>query len=598
MSEDNSPHLDLKPPEMPPAINMQNSEFQNLTSAEKLNDSEYRSFIYRAFPNERICACSIDPHGNESASVRKCPGSCKNTCCNRTHPTVTINKNNCGNPEGKNSDSARSQFDNEVRLRGGGCEDLYRKWEDLDTGRIPRVQHPPNCPPINNNSSPNYYYTTRTASFPTEPLGNPLNSSLKCKTDPKNCGDGPCIGADCFLRTLRETQEFVDSLGRVPGLAGLGLEDPSESPYFRKNESPSEDIEPAPVKESKKCRRNSRRRSHQRTQNSDDPVLIRTKPFTLPSSGKKESFRGSPLPSVDPDSLRKPEEVRADGIGPCGDFGCRSRRKARPPATSSHELVKVTDRERRNSKRSFQRRRLNRRRNRGVVPVHGGEELRSSRRRIKYVYLAGDGYPGVTFGHKNCNDPRKRVPANMGWLWNECQALGRLKPRVGWRPGAISRTMKEIIKETRAGALEDTRSRSAHSRTKLKTRSQTSVKKTQSKRLDDVEEEEPPPTLHILRRDGTYYVTMYPIKQEGIEVPRLEVPMKPLQFKMVKDKDETDTESSTASDIEIEFSPPAAVNRYKKKPDVVHVDVQVKQQEILDAFKPVGEKKKGRKGKK
>ncbi|XP_015117656.1 uncharacterized protein LOC107041569 [Diachasma alloeum] len=600
MSEDKSKNFNLKPPEVPPVISMQSPEFQNLTSAEKLNDSEYRSLIYRAFPNEPICACSKDPRAHVKTFDRKCPGSCTNNCCNRTHPTVTITKNNAdpfGNPRSGNHNTAHCPLNNGVRMRGGGCEDLYRKWEELDASRIPRAQHPANCPRTNNYGSPNYYYTTRTDRSLSEPARNPLNSS-KCKTNPKSCGDSPCIGADCFLRTLRETQEFVDSLGRVPGLVGLGLEDPSESPYFRTKEFPSEDVETAPVKDQKKNRRSSKGRAHQKTQKTNDPVLIKTKPFTLPSSGKKESFQGSVLPSLDPYNLEKAEEALAEGTGPCGKSGCRSRRKIKPLTSSSHEIVKSKDKERRSSKRSFQRKRLNRRRNRGVVPVHGGEELRSARRRVKYVYLAGDTYPGVTFGHKNCNDPRKRVPANMGWLWNECQALGRLKPRVGWRPGAISRTMREIIRETRAGALEDTRSRSAHSRSRLKNRSQTSMKKTQSKRLDEEEEEEPPPTLHILRRDGTYYVTMYPIKQESMEVPQLEVPMKPLQFKIVKNKDDSESESSTASDIEIEFSPPAAVNRYKKKADVVHVDVQVKQQEILDTFKPAGEKKKERKGKK
>lgn len=75
-------------------------------------------------------------------------------------------------------------------------------------------------------------------------------------------------------------------------------------------------------------------------------------------------------------------------------------------------------------------------------------------------------------------------------------------------------------------------------------------------------------------------------------VPKLEEPTKPLQFKIVKNRDDaSDVSNSTASDMEIEFSPPAAVNRYRKKPDVIHVETQVKQQEILDAYKPPGSKK-------
>lgn len=73
--------------------------------------------------------------------------------------------------------------------------------------------------------------------------------------------------------------------------------------------------------------------------------------------------------------------------------------------------------------------------------------------------------------------------------------------------------------------------------------------------------------------------------------------MKPLQFKIVKNKDDASiTSSSTASDMEIEFSPPAAVTRYRKKPDVVHVDTQVRQQEIIDAYKAEEFKRKARRG--
>lgn len=119
----------------------------------------------------------------------------------------------------------------------------------------------------------------------------------------------------------------------------------------------------------------------------------------------------------------------------------------------------------------------------------------------------------------------------------------------------------------------------------------------QTKMEGEEEGPEAPPTLHIHRKDGTYYVTMYPIKQETSTEPTLSTPMKPLQFKIVKNKDDdTDATSSTASDMEIEFSPPAAVTRYRKKPDVVHVDTQVRQQEIIDAFKAEEFKKKSRRG--
>ncbi|XP_011310071.1 uncharacterized protein [Fopius arisanus] len=595
MSEDSPRYFDLKPPEVPLSINMQSPDFEKLTSAEKLNDSSYRSLIYRTFPNEPICTCSKDPRFRGRTSGRDCPGNCKNNCCRRNQSTAEVKNNgdSCGSRRGGDDNRTHCPLQ-KVRLRGGGCEDLYRKWEDLDNSRIPRFDNPLNCSP--SNYIPNYYYTS-TENFSSK-IRNPLDAT-RCRANPRGCGEGPCIGADCFLRTLRETQEFVDSLGKTPGLAGLGLEDPSESPYFRMKELALEEVESVPIEGPKMNKKCARGHGHQRNQRGDDSMVIKTKPFTLASAAKRDPFSGLPPLSSNPLSynLEKSEEPPEDGMGPCGESCCRSRRKRKPVTPSSHEIVKSKEKERRGSRRSFQQKRLKGRKNRGVIPVNTGVELRDSRRRIKYVYLAGDSYPGLTIGHKHCSIPRKRVPAKMGWLWNEHPTSGRLKPRVGWRPGALSRTLKEIIKEIRAGALEDSRSRSAHSRSRLKNRSQTSMRKTTSKRLDE-EEEEPPPTLHILRRDGTYYVTMYPIKQETMEVPQLEEPMKPLQFKIVKDRDDSDSGSSTASDIEIEFSPPAAVNRYRRQPDVVHVDIQVKQQEIIDAFKDEGEKKKEKKGKK
>lgn len=123
------------------------------------------------------------------------------------------------------------------------------------------------------------------------------------------------------------------------------------------------------------------------------------------------------------------------------------------------------------------------------------------------------------------------------------------------------------------------------------------MSRTQATMGDEQEETDNPPTLHIHRKDGTYYVTMYPIGQETVTESRLSEPIKPLQFKIVKNKDDASVaSSSSASDMEIEFSPPAAVTRNRKKPDVVHVDTQVRQQEILDAVKAEIAKGRDRRG--
>lgn len=325
-------------------------------------------------------------------------------------------------------------------------------------------------------------------------------------------------------------------------------------------------------------------------------------------------------------------------IGPCGEPGCRAKRRTNEPAEAApakdatseapakkHAGAAIANGARNSggkhpagtkTKRSF---------NRSSLQTSGGDGIgrkrssgRSVRKVTRFVYSAGDDYSGFTCGHKNCIEERHRVPANMGWLWNLNETIGRLKPRPGWRPGAIARHVSEILREAKRldGRKPRTRSRSSSSRSRSRSapsrgkrakvhKDGRSVKKSARWRGDDEKEEsEPPPTLHINRKDGTYYVTMYPIKQDKMDVPKLEEPMKPLQFKIAKRNrdDASVASSSTASDMEIEFSPPAAVNRYHRKPDVVHVETQVKLQEITDAFKSDRDKKvdkkKGKKAKK
>ena len=218
--------------------------------------------------------------------------------------------------------------------------------------------------------------------------------------------------------------------------------------------------------------------------------------------------------------------------------------------------------------------------------------VKVSKNILKSIYSLGKRNAGLVFGHKNCLDLRMRVPKNMGWLWNTKQVLGMTPPKIGWKPGAISKYVYELLQEAKAssGASLDSRPSTPIKGKKGKA---TRVRSFQSfGRLQRIKNEEKnqevelPPTLHIHRKDGTYYITMYPIKQESAENPELQEQVKPLQFKVTKNKDDASVcSSSTASDMEIEFSPPAAINRYRKKAEVKTIDIQVKQQDILDAFK-------------
>lgn len=552
------------------------------------------------------------------------------------------------------------------------------------------------------------------------------------------CMKSPCMGIDCLIRAFKDAQDFVDSIGKVPGLPGLGLMDPSESPYFGRDID--KDYMPVQERPAPKKKGAQAIPTTPTTPTCTAPCSIPTKPPEDIRAHLTSYTHTAPRPVTVPPRLgivreaipvlpeggltvaptlkhrkkedkkeeksEKQKEIEATSsavieaeVGPCGEPRCKSRRK-KPSDNSSvilsstHISAKVrTDKKRSPVSKSkhkskkevkYSTKRLGKskydnmtdvqkdmsliasrqqvggakmmgRDKRGKMLGPGGDRtvaphppIPISRRVTRYVYFVGDFYPGINFGHRDCIDIPMRVPANMGWLWNTMATAGKLKPRIGWRPGAIGRYLYEMLQDAKELTMEELeyekgkpeieekerkpkgkidrgridrgkidrgkidrkgvkimeRARSLPSRQKSpmrrprtgRTISYQSMQK-QTKMEGEEEGPEAPPTLHIHRKDGTYYVTMYPIKQETSTEPTLSTPMKPLQFKIVKNKDDdTDATSSTASDMEIEFSPPAAVTRYRKKPDVVHVDTQVRQQEIIDAFKAEEFKKKSRRG--
>lgn len=203
---------------------------------------------------------------------------------------------------------------------------------------------------------------------------------------------------------------------------------------------------------------------------------------------------------------------------------------------------------------------------------------------IKFDYDYGDDYPASVYGHKNCGGVRPLVPSNMGWMWNQPDCAG-LKPPLGWKPGAISMGIREILKEAREGLLETaTRPRSAPGKSKKSTAKNVQQMGFNQASKDESEDEKNfkfPPTLHVHRKEGDYYVTLYPVQPIDSKTPKLDVPANPYHMKVVRSKTSMDS-SSERSDMEIEFSPPAAINRRKKQPDVVHTGTVVTQDEIIN----------------
>jgi hypothetical protein len=411
----------------------------------------------------------------------------------------------------------------------------------------------------------------------------------------------PCLGTDCLIKAFKDTQDFVNSIGQVPGLAGLGI---IESPYFGKTQESKENKkEGRPMFINKQAETsnylcNASNSENAKKTNMQSPALISAAPK------KTGVVQEATIPFTDitqicksrkkDDKIEKQKELennsqhaQINNESPCGEPRCKSRPK---------KIVDVENVEEKSNNAGDKVSPKNDQKNSKTKPYSGpgGDVTKNSKsnpgKGNQFVYSFGNSYPTSVYGHKNCNHLRRRVPANQGWMWNEIDTVANRKLRVGWKPGAISITLRDMMNAAKAGFLnESNRPKSAPSRSKKNQKMMpfNAMKKPPTCNEEQTEEEAHfPPTLHIHRRDGDYYITMYPIRQETSDVLRVDEPLNPLQFKIVKSKDSL-ASSSTASDMEIEFSPPAAVNRVKKKPNVVHIETNVNQQEILEEMKKI-----------
>ncbi|XP_020288798.1 uncharacterized protein LOC109857155 [Pseudomyrmex gracilis] len=644
-----------------PCVSMNQPGFEKLTSAEKLNDREYRTLIYETYPDEPTCSCLPT---DRSTHPMMCRSGCARSCCMALR-NPDILKNTSDNVTSSVTNTYR--VDN-LHLKSGVEQDMNPRaptqTEDVEDGEENSNSKVLRSEETNNKSRDRMKGGGDLAGASCDATTTVLfqrdrkNDSSACKSRPRfaagikapscicprkdrsfwrtgtyKCTKKPCVGADCMIRAFKEAQEFVDSLGKITCMTDLGLMDPSDSPFFGRDVDRDYAVHemPSVTKTEAFVPTTSALPIVQCPAPCNTQIgkpIGAVTPFVPSVSAaipKRPGVVGEAIPTLPdvttlmPVKSRKKEEKReekpekpketdvtpdgaaVDEGGPCGEPKCKSRKRkpeidrtiekpqeiveeppkdvVLPPKLPKSKIIKRVDRGRRPKRR----------------PGPNGDQddhrfpIKISKRVMRYVYTIGDVYPGIVYGHKNCISPRMRVPSNMGWLWNTGASLGKLKPRIGWKPGAIGRYLNELLKEAKRGTslMEDTRSRSVPSRTTQRRKVYKPISYTSREATKEGEEKtEFPPTLHIHRKDGTYYVTMYPIRQETSDEPQLEEPVKPLQFKIMRNKDDASTtSSSTASDMEIEFSPPAAVYRYRKKPDVIHVDTQVRQQEILDTFK-------------
>lgn len=128
--------------------------------------------------------------------------------------------------------------------------------------------------------------------------------------------------------------------------------------------------------------------------------------------------------------------------------------------------------------------------------------------------------------HATCGNVLHKVPAHMGWLWTQCP----LAARPGWRPGAIRRSIRELmsyfLRDYPVDTIPISKYMSYHK---------------QKPPISHEGEERPEelvqvPTLHIEKRNNEYVITLRPLKDaEGLKrAANPYVKMKPIQFRIVK----------------------------------------------------------------
>ncbi|XP_030763371.1 uncharacterized protein LOC115887951 isoform X1 [Sitophilus oryzae] len=239
--------------------------------------------------------------------------------------------------------------------------------------------------------------------------------------------------------------------------------------------------------------------------------------------------------------------------------------------------------------------------NKALVPSGGKkkkQEVPKRNKKGKFVYSMGDNYPGTKMGHRECVVPMFNVPPHMGWLWNIFTPIMSLKPRRGWRPGALTKLIAQRIR--------------AHRQAKGLGIMHVPNFKKDGTQFDDGADPKvvPKPTLQIQKKEGSYWVTMHPLKDPNTLVENEDPYMDctPMTFKITKNKKpeedycacdgEASMEESSSSDseLDIEFTPPAGIihpERFKKRPNVVCCQSQYDPQDCAEEKK----EKKDKKGK-
>ncbi|XP_016951444.1 uncharacterized protein LOC108025454 [Drosophila biarmipes] len=127
---------------------------------------------------------------------------------------------------------------------------------------------------------------------------------------------------------------------------------------------------------------------------------------------------------------------------------------------------------------------------------------------------------------KDCPEAEKKVPGHMGWLWTSHP----LASKPGWRPGAIRRSirglMRYFLKDFPVDSVPVSKYMSYY-------RHKKSPKSPAGEKAEDLVQV---PTLHIEKKNDVYTITLRPLKDAKTLARSANpyVKMKPVQFRIVK----------------------------------------------------------------
>ncbi|KAH8311092.1 hypothetical protein KR044_004323, partial [Drosophila immigrans] len=163
----------------------------------------------------------------------------------------------------------------------------------------------------------------------------------------------------------------------------------------------------------------------------------------------------------------------------------------------------------------------------GVLKMRKRHSKRQARLLVKSrLYTPLDSLEHRRQGHAHCHQDEHKVPAHMGWLWTQCP----LAQRPGWRPGAIRRSIRELmsyfLKDYPVDSIPLSKYKSYH-------RNKAPAEADGLERAEDLVQL---PTLHIEKKNDEYLITLRPLKDA--ESLRLSANpyanMQPVQFRIVK----------------------------------------------------------------